>query len=115
MVDPDGLYHPLALLGFSDPARGRYTPSAGLSLQRNAVALRRGDLGFRRSYPCVDGTRPRVIWSLRPDGERGKENIVKLVTFQRTGKPDLLPGLFTDRGVVSIADAVPAAPRHNRR
>jgi 2-keto-4-pentenoate hydratase/2-oxohepta-3-ene-1,7-dioic acid hydratase in catechol pathway len=33
---------------------------------------------------------------------------VKLVTFQSTGKPDLLPGLFTDRGVVSLADAVPA-------
>ena len=33
---------------------------------------------------------------------------MKLVTFQSTGKPDLLPGLFTDRGVVSLADAVPA-------
>jgi len=34
---------------------------------------------------------------------------VKLVTFQTVGKPELLPGLFTDRGVVSLADAVPAA------
>ena len=33
---------------------------------------------------------------------------MKLVTFQTVGKPELLPGLFTDRGVVSIADAVPA-------
>ena len=33
---------------------------------------------------------------------------MKLVTFQIAGKPDLLPGLFTDRGVVSLADAVPA-------
>jgi len=33
---------------------------------------------------------------------------VKLVTFQIAGKPELLPGLFTDRGVVSLADAVPA-------
>jgi 2-keto-4-pentenoate hydratase/2-oxohepta-3-ene-1,7-dioic acid hydratase in catechol pathway len=32
---------------------------------------------------------------------------VKLVTFQIAGKPELLPGLFTDRGVVSLADAVP--------
>jgi 2-keto-4-pentenoate hydratase/2-oxohepta-3-ene-1,7-dioic acid hydratase in catechol pathway len=36
-----------------------------------------------------------------------KEGTVKLVTFQTVGKPDLLPGLFTDRGVVSLADAVP--------
>ena len=33
---------------------------------------------------------------------------MKLVTFQIAGKPELLPGLFTDRGVVSLADAVPA-------
>ena len=33
---------------------------------------------------------------------------MKLVTFQIAGKPQLLPGLFTDRGVVSLADAVPA-------
>src|SRR5215510_13624698 len=37
-----------------------------------------------------------------------KEANVKLVTFQIAGKPELLPGLFTDRGVVSLADAVPA-------
>src|SRR5215472_1382969 len=37
-----------------------------------------------------------------------KEGIVKLVTFQIAGKPELVPGLFTDRGVVSLADAVPA-------
>ena len=36
-----------------------------------------------------------------------EEDTVKLVTFQIAGKPELLPGLFTDRGVVSIADAVP--------
>ena len=33
---------------------------------------------------------------------------MKLVMFQIAGKPDVMPGLFTDRGVVSIADAVPA-------
>ena len=33
---------------------------------------------------------------------------MKLVTFQIAGQPELLPGLLTDRGVVSIADAVPA-------
>jgi 2-keto-4-pentenoate hydratase/2-oxohepta-3-ene-1,7-dioic acid hydratase in catechol pathway len=32
---------------------------------------------------------------------------VKLVTFQIAGRTDLLPGLFTERGVVSLADAVP--------
>src|SRR4029453_11774957 len=37
-----------------------------------------------------------------------KEGPVKVVTFQIAGKPHLLPGLATDRGVVSIADAVPA-------
>ena len=36
-----------------------------------------------------------------------EEGIVKLVMFQIAGKPDVMPGLFTDRGVVSIADAVP--------
>ena len=33
---------------------------------------------------------------------------MKLVTFQIAGKPELLPGLYTNRGVVSIADAVTA-------
>ena len=32
---------------------------------------------------------------------------MKLVMFQIAGKPDVMPGLLTDRGVVSIADAVP--------
>jgi hypothetical protein len=40
--------------------------------------------------------------------KNGEEGIVKLVMFQIAGKPDVMPGLFTDRGVVSIADAVPA-------
>ena len=31
---------------------------------------------------------------------------MKLVLFQATGKNDIMPGLLTDRGVVSIADAV---------
>jgi 2-keto-4-pentenoate hydratase/2-oxohepta-3-ene-1,7-dioic acid hydratase in catechol pathway len=31
---------------------------------------------------------------------------VKLVLFQTPGKADVLPGLMTDRGIVSIADAV---------
>src|SRR5437660_11221804 len=38
-----------------------------------------------------------------------EEATVKLVTFQIAGKPELLPGLYTDRGVVSIADAVHAS------
>ena len=33
---------------------------------------------------------------------------MKLVMFQMAGKPDVMPGLLTERGVVSIADAVPA-------
>jgi len=33
---------------------------------------------------------------------------VKLVMFQIAGKPNVMPGLLTDRGVVSIADAVPS-------
>ena len=32
---------------------------------------------------------------------------MKLVTFQIAGQTDRLPGLFTERGVVSLADAVP--------
>ena len=32
---------------------------------------------------------------------------MKLVTFQIAGQTDPLPGLFTERGVVSLADAVP--------
>jgi len=31
---------------------------------------------------------------------------VKLVLFQTAAGPDVLPGLLTNRGVVSIADAV---------
>jgi 2-keto-4-pentenoate hydratase/2-oxohepta-3-ene-1,7-dioic acid hydratase in catechol pathway len=34
---------------------------------------------------------------------------MKLVVFQKTGQPDMQPGVLTDRGVVSIADVVPAA------
>ncbi len=33
---------------------------------------------------------------------------MKLVMFQIAGKPDVMPGLLTDRGVVSIAEAVPS-------
>jgi 2-keto-4-pentenoate hydratase/2-oxohepta-3-ene-1,7-dioic acid hydratase in catechol pathway len=33
---------------------------------------------------------------------------VRLVLFQTTGNPDVKPGLLTERGVVSIADVVPA-------
>jgi len=32
---------------------------------------------------------------------------MRLVLFQRPGTPDVLPGLLTERGVVSVADAVP--------
>jgi 2-keto-4-pentenoate hydratase/2-oxohepta-3-ene-1,7-dioic acid hydratase in catechol pathway len=32
---------------------------------------------------------------------------VRLVLFQTTASPDVRPGLFTDRGVVSVADLVP--------
>jgi hypothetical protein len=34
---------------------------------------------------------------------------MKLVLFQKPGASDVLPGILTDRGVVSIADAVPAS------
>ncbi len=35
---------------------------------------------------------------------------MKLVLFQKPGAGDVVPGLLTDRGVVSIADAVPSGP-----
>ena len=46
-----------------------------------------------------------VIWSHRRTFSGGKK-IVKLVLFQAAGKSDVLPGLLTDRGVVSIAERV---------
>src|SRR5258705_5974667 len=48
-----------------------------------------------------------MIWCPAPRSGRRREDTMKLVTFQIAGKPELLPGLFTDRGVVSLADAVP--------
>ena len=32
---------------------------------------------------------------------------MKLVLFQMAGRRDVLPGVLTERGVVSVADAVP--------
>src|SRR6267142_4215953 len=101
MVDPGGLYHRSALLGFPDPGSRRIYALCGAQSTANAAAALSIDAR-------VDGASPGMIWSPHRDGDRGREDIVKLVTFQIAGKPDLLPGLFTDRGVVSLADAVPA-------
>src|SRR5712692_6728239 len=46
-----------------------------------------------------------------PAPSRRREDIVmKLVLFQKPGAGDVVPGLFTDRGVIGIADAVPSGP-----
>src|SRR5207244_10841304 len=40
---------------------------------------------------------------------RAREERMKLVLFEAGDKRDVVPGLLTDRGVVPIADAVPAS------
>src|SRR5262249_21361384 len=55
----------------------------------------------------VDGSPRRMVSCAASRTSAPREGTVKLVTFQIAGQSDLLPGLFTDRGVVSLADAVP--------
>src|SRR4029450_7154111 len=82
--------------------RGGPIMATKLSSVQDAAAVR--SLRSRRvSTPRLeDDMVPRVA-TIGIDG-RGA---VKLVTFQIAGQTDPLPGLFTERGVVSLADAVP--------
>src|SRR2546422_1275809 len=108
MVDPGGLCDLSALLGSPDPASPGIYAARGAKSTRKRMAL--DTRGTRRyvfaratsSDDCSAGT-DRVR-----QAKNGEEGIVKLVMFQVAGKPDVMPGLLTDPGVVSIADAVPS-------
>src|SRR3989442_11773909 len=107
MVDPGGLYHRSALLGSPDPASLGIYAARGAKSTRKRMAL---DTRGTRRYVFARATSSDDCSAWTDPVRQAKyseEGIVKLVMFQIAGKPDVMPGLFTDRGVVSIADAVP--------
>src|SRR2546425_6961323 len=95
-----------------EPASPGIYAARGAKSTRKRVAL--DTWGTRRYVFARHATRPGRLHQrhrLHQPGsssENGEEGIVKLVMFQIAGKPDVMPGLLTDRGVVSIADAVPS-------